>query len=74
MLHFFQSSGKTPSFKTDLKINLAGSAIDLPQILIIQMDISAYLYALSAFRFFPNLLLFLNSKEGSLPLLTIGVH
>ena len=36
---FFQSSGKTPSFSIDWKIRLNGRAMDLPQSLIIRIDV-----------------------------------
>ena len=87
MFLFFQSSGKTPSFKIEWKINLNGSVRDLPQSLIIRLDVLSNPFALSTFKFFiiklisssvnvllSNLSLVLNSKEGSLLLLTIGIH
>ena len=87
MFLFFQSSGKTLSFKIEWKINLNGSVRDLPQSLIIRLDVLSNPFALSTFKFFiiklisssvnvllSNLSLVLNSKEGSLLLLTIGIH
>ena len=44
---FFQSSGKTPSFSIDWKIRLNGRAMDLPQSLIIRIDMLSHPYALS---------------------------
>ena len=84
---FFQSLGKTLSFRKDWRIRLNGGAMDLPQCLIIRIDMLFHLCALSTFRFFifnfmsssvkvifSILLLVLNSKVGSWLLLITGVH
>ena len=47
-----QSSGKTPSFRIDWKINLNRSAMDLPESLIIRTDMLSHPCALPTFRFF----------------------
>ena len=90
MLLFLQSCGKLPSFKIDWKINLNGSAVDLPKSLIIRAEyypIHASLVKSLIIRteYYPihaslvnvtffNLWLVLKSKEGSLVLLTTGVN
>ena len=84
---FFQSSGKTPSFRIDWKIRLNGNTKDLPQCLIVRIDMLSHPCALPTFRFFiikftsslvkvifSILLLVLNSKEGSWLLLITGIH
>ena len=90
MLLFLQSCGKLPSFKIDWKINLNGSAVDLPKSLIIRAEyypihaslvkgfiIRTEYYPIHASLVnvtFFNLWLVLKSKEGSLVLLTTGVN
>ena len=78
---FFQSLGKTLSFTKNWRIRLNGGAMDLPQCLIIRIDMLFHPCALSTFRFsssvkviFSILLLVLNSKVGSWLLLITGVH
>lgn len=90
MLLFLQSCGKLPSFKIDWKINLNGSAVDLPKSLIIRAEyypIHASLVKSLIIRteYYPihaslvnviffTLWLVLKSKEGSLVLFTTGVN
>ena len=90
MLLLLQSCGKLSSFKIDWKINLNGSAVDLPKSLIIRAEyypIHASLVKSLIIRteYYPihaslvnviffNLWLVLKSQEGSLVLLTTGVN
>ena len=73
MLLFLQSCGKLPSFKIDWKINLNGSAVDLPKSLIIRTEYYPIHASLVNVIFF-TLWLVLKSKEGSLVLFTTGVN